>query len=127
MYTFIDNEKTFATLEKTAIIEALENQHTEKEYIDFIKRMYDNAKTSISSHNIEAINRGIRQGDTKSPIFCITCLEDIFRRFNWVEKRIKICGEYLNNLKFADDIILFSNNLESLQDMIEVLHSEVKA
>ena len=94
---FIDDEKAFATLEKPAIIEALENQRTEKEYIDFIKHIYDNAKTSISFHNIETINKGIRQGDTMSPILCITCLEDMFRRFNWEEniwrifKQPKVC------------------------------------
>ena len=62
-----------------------------------------------------------------SQILCITCLEDMFRRLNWEKRGIKICGEYLNNQKFADDIVLFTNNQETLQDMIEVLHSEVKA
>ena len=62
-----------------------------------------------------------------SPILYITSLEDMFRRLNWEKKGIKICGKYLNNLKFADDIVLFTNNLETLQNMVEALHSEVKA
>jgi hypothetical protein len=124
---FIDFEKAFDTLEKPAIIEALENQHIERQYIELIKYIYDNAKTTINLHNIKIdinINRGIRQGDTMSPILFITCLEDIFRRLDWEGKGIKICGEYLNNLKFADDIVLFANNLETLQTMMEELQKE---
>ena len=78
---FIDYEKAFDTLDKPAIIEALENQRIEKEYIDLIKHIYDYDKTSINFHNIETnikINRGIRQGDTMSSILFIIWLEDIF-------------------------------------------------
>ena len=59
-----------------------------------------------------------------SPLLFITCLGDIFRRLNWEKKGIKICGEYLNNLKFADDIVLFADNLETLQEMMEELQTE---
>ncbi|CAF2142901.1 unnamed protein product [Rotaria magnacalcarata] len=59
-----------------------------------------------------------------SPMLFVTCLEDIFRRLNWEEKGIKICGEHLSNLKFADDIILFANDLDALQQMMEELQNE---
>lgn len=59
-----------------------------------------------------------------SPTLFITCLEDIFRRLNWEEKGIKVYGEYLNNLKFADDLALFANNLKTLQEMLTELQEQ---
>ena len=80
---FIDDERAFDTLEKPAIIEALENQHIEKQYIDLVKHIYDNDRTSINFYSIETnikINGGIREGDTMSSILFNSCLEDIFIR-----------------------------------------------
>ena len=54
----------------------------------------------------------------------ITCLENIFIRLNWKEERIKIYEVYLSNLRFADNIFLFANNLETLHEMIEEFQKE---
>ena len=53
------------------------------------------------------IKRGVRQGDTISPKLFTATLESIFRRLNWENKGVKIDGEFLSNLRFADDIFLF--------------------
>ena len=37
---------------------------------------------------------------------------------------MRINGEYLSNLRLADDIVLFSNNGDELQQMIEDLNRE---
>ena len=52
------------------------------------------------------IKRGVRQGDTISPKLFTATLESIFRRLNWENKGMKIDGEFLSNLHFADDIFL---------------------
>ena len=54
------------------------------------------------------IKRGVRQGDTISPKLFTATLESIFRRLNWENKGVKIDGEFLSNLRFADDIICVS-------------------
>ena len=82
---FIGYEMAFDALEKPAIIEALENQHTEKQYIDLIKYLYNNATTSINLHNTKIDikqNREIRLKDMLSPILFITCLDYIVRRLS---------------------------------------------
>ena len=52
------------------------------------------------------IKRGVSQGDTISPKLFTATLESIFRRLNWENKGVKIEGEFLSNLRFADDIFL---------------------
>ena len=51
------------------------------------------------------IKRGVRQGDTISPKLFTATQDSIFRRLNWENKGVKIGGEFLTNLHFADDII----------------------
>lgn len=41
---------------------------------------------------------------------------------NWSQLGININGEYINHLRFADDIVLLSENHEDLQYMLETLH-----
>lgn len=45
--------------------------------------------------------------DTMSPKLFIATLEIVFRKLNWNPDRYKI-REYLNYLRFADNIIVFS-------------------
>jgi len=47
---------------------------------------------------------------------------------NWEEKRINVNGQYLSNLRFADDLVLFAETKEELKDMLQELHqNSVKA
>ena len=52
------------------------------------------------------------------------CLEEVFKLLDWEGLGVRINGEYLSNLRFADDIVLFSNNGDELQQMIEDLNRE---
>lgn len=38
------------------------------------------------------------------------------------KKAIKIDGKYLSHLRFADDIIIFVNSIEELQEMLHELN-----
>ncbi len=49
-----------------------------------------------------------------------------FWGLNWEEKGIKIQGEMLNNLRFADDVILISCSREELQQMANEFEKESK-
>ncbi len=49
-------------------------------------------------------------------------MEEIFKKLEWDDMGLKIDGEYLNNLRFADDIVLLTNSGEDLEKMISDLH-----
>ena len=70
------------------------------------------------------IGKGVRLGDTYSPKLFTACLEGIFRKLSWESKGINIDGEHLTHLRFADDIVLISNNAEHLQEMLNDLNRE---
>ncbi len=70
------------------------------------------------------IGKGVRQGDTISPKLFTACLEEIFKKLEWDDIGLEIDGDYLNNLRFADEIILLSYSGEDLEKMISDLHRE---
>lgn len=41
--------------------------------------------------------------------------------FDWDKKKTKINGKRLNDLNFADDVLLITNNIHDLQEMISNL------
>ena len=49
---------------------------------------------------------------------------NIFRRLNWEYKGVKIDGEFLSNLRFADDIFLCTETPQELQQMLQELSDE---
>ncbi|KAK8757884.1 hypothetical protein V5799_004487 [Amblyomma americanum] len=55
------------------------------------------------------------------------CLQEVFRGLNWEELGIRINGEYLNNLRFADDIALLSHSGGELQIMINELDRQSRS
>lgn len=53
-------------------------------------------------------------GDPLSPSIFNIVLEEIFRSLDWKGRGLQISGEYLSNLRFADDLVLIAKNLSDL-------------
>ena len=51
----------------------------------------------------------------------MSALESIFRRVTWETRDLKIDGEYLSHLRFADDIFICANTPPELQQMLQEL------
>ena len=90
------------------------------------RHIYGQLSDSTSAQMSEKIRikRGVRQGDTISPKLFTATLESIFRRLNWENKGVKIDGEFLSNLRFADDIFLCTETPQELQQMLQELSDE---
>ena len=111
------------------MIEALKKQGISNIWINLIKEMYTNLKANIITDKkgeLFQIKKGVKQGDPLSPVLFICALEEIFRKLKWEGRGIKINGEYLNNLRFADDIILIAKNEGELNEMLQELNAKGK-
>src|SRR5277367_5522719 len=126
-FAFVDYEKAFDSVEHIGIMEALTQHQINKVYVETLSNAYNNATSLIKldkESNTILIQRGVRQGDTISPKLFNAGLEQIFRKLEWDSKGISINGEHLNHLRFADDIVLISNNGDEIEEMLNQLNKE---
>ena len=106
---------------------SLQEQGIEDVYIEILKDIYNDSSVTVHMHKESEkirIKRGVRQGDTISPKLFTATLESVFRRLNWENKGVKIDGEFLSNLRFADDIFLCTETPQELQHMLHELSDE---
>jgi len=126
-FIFVDYEKAFDSVEHCGIIKAIKEHQINSVYIETLINIY-NSGTSVIRLDKESnkfpIQKGVRQGDTLSPKLFNAGLEQVFRMLNWDNAGITINGEKLNHLRFADDIVLISNNGEEAKEMLNELNRE---
>ena len=123
----MDYEKGFDSLQTQAILTSLQEQGIEDVYIEILKYIYTDSSVIVHLHKESEkirIKRGVRLGDTISPKLFTATFESIFRRLNWENKGVKIDGEFLSNLRFADDIFLCTETPQELQQMLHDLCDE---
>ncbi|XP_030765759.1 uncharacterized protein LOC115889821 [Sitophilus oryzae] len=110
---------------KTMIFDQASARQSKQRHNDLIANIYSEATTTIKIHEgtKPIFIGGVRQGDTISPKLFNQALEDVFKNLDWEEKAIKICGQYLNHLRYADDIALITEKKEELIEMLEELDS----
>ncbi len=74
------------------------------------------------------ITNGVKQGDPLSPNLFNNIIEEIFWEMEWKNMGIRIDGKWLSNLRFADDVTLFAQDMETLQKMaLDLVETSEKA
>ncbi len=120
----VDYEKAFDSVETSSVLKALEEQGISIGYLKILRDIYSDCYNTVKMHKNSdkiMINKGVRQGDTISPKLFTATLEGTFKTLDWTEKGININGEHLSHLRFADDIVIISDNLNELEKMLQEL------
>lgn len=121
---FVDYQKAFDTILHNSIWKALQTQKVEKKYVQVLKYLYKNNTSRVKLETAGPpipIKRGVRQGDPLSPRIFIAVLEMIIGKLNWDKSGICIEGKHISHLRFADDIVLLSENSTELESMLQAL------
>ncbi|KAK6749833.1 hypothetical protein RB195_002068 [Necator americanus] len=127
--TFVDYEKAFDSVETNAILSALVDQRVDTSYVRTLANRYDRCTTRIQLFHRPLtipIGKGVRQGDTISPKLFTAALQWIMKSLSWEERGIRVDGRFLSNLRFADDIVLFSSSTNKAETMLNELNEAGK-
>ena len=124
---FIDFEKAFDSVDRQAICDILRHYSVPDKIISVIRRLYEGFACQVihSGRLLEDfdISTGVRQGCMLSPLLFLVVLDWVTRTayagsgkgIQWTFLR------RLEDLEFADDLVLLSHCLQDLQDKVNAL------
>jgi Reverse transcriptase (RNA-dependent DNA polymerase) len=120
---FIDYQRAFDNVQHEKLANILKRIGIDDRDLRIIMNLYWNqtASVRVDGENTEevTIQRGVRQGCVLSPLLFNLYSEEIFREaLDGQHEGILVNGECLNNIRYADDTVVFADSLQSLQDMM---------
>ncbi|KAE9413670.1 hypothetical protein Angca_006203, partial [Angiostrongylus cantonensis] len=119
--TFNDLQKAFDSIEIEAVMEALGSQGVSTQSIKILRKLYKNFTTKISPFyndiNID-VKRGDRQDGTISPKLLTSALQNVMRTLEWDNMGLKIDSRQLHHLRFADDMVVITLNINQAERML---------
>ncbi|GFO37134.1 retrovirus-related pol polyprotein from type-1 retrotransposable element r2 [Plakobranchus ocellatus] len=124
---FIDYSKAFDKVRHVELFCMLEKLDIDGKDLTVIRNLYWDQAASVRTEgelsDFKPIKRGVRQGYVMSPDLFNLCSDIILRN---LISGLKINGENLNNLRYADDTVLIAEYGKQLQKLLVtvVLESE---
>ena len=74
--------------------------------------------TPVSIKNIEIFGKTRRCNTSKTVLWT---MEDVFKTLDWTARGINVNGERISHFRFTDDIVIFTEALEELSGVLNVL------
>ena len=138
----VDFEKAFDTVEHKTLWKVLESQGVHPAYVDMLRLRYHKQTATVTAgcrSRTFNLRRGVKQGDPISALLFIAVMEAIFGKLKgrWKDlnaaRKLHYYGlviddpcEPLTNLRFADDVLMFSRSRGDMVKMISELSREAK-
>ena len=123
---FVDFSKAFDNISRNRLFEKLRKYGITGNFYNVIKNMYFNDQTQINvgEYLTETIypNQGVKQGCILSPLLFNIYLADLAQRLEVAQQHgPKIGGKLINNIIWADDLVILSETETGLNDMLKEL------
>lgn len=127
---FIDLRKAFDSVWRNGLLYKLIKKGVGCKIYFLLKSIYANCNSCIKINDKVTdyfdINRGIKQGDNLSPLLFNVFIDDLPSIFDNDCAPLKIHDTSINCLLYADDMVLFSETKEGLQNCLNSLYSYCK-
>lgn len=125
--TFIDYEKAFDNVSHEKLVSILRNINLPQADIRLIEELYwgqkGKVRTSLGLSEDFTISKGTRQGCIISPLLFNIYVEQIIKEsIADNEHGITINNRVINNLRYADDLVLLSSDRNGLKTLLKKLH-----
>lgn len=116
----LDLEKAFVNVRHAFIVRCFNELNIPGGIVVYLKYVYSNSRTILSFKGNVSPEQGMWQGDPLSPLLFFIVFNKILEALPR-DLGIKFKEIILNHLAFADDLVLLSNSLQELQEIMNVL------
>ena len=122
---FVDFKKAFDSVPRDLLLSKLFNMGVTGSVFNIIRHIYNSDKACIkmgqSHSDFFNLDIGVRQGCILSPLLFNLFISDLAKQFDTVEDKLELGGMGINSLFWADDLVLFSDSKEGLDNLLKIL------
>ncbi|XP_068233570.1 uncharacterized protein [Palaemon carinicauda] len=125
--SYIDYDEAFDPVKTSAVMTVPQRQGIKESYVRTLEDIYTGSTAIHKLHEHSEkipIEEGVIKGYSISSKLFTSCLNEGFKNLDWENVGITINRKSLNNLRFTDDIIVFSESWKELRKMAEDLNRE---
>lgn len=120
---FLDYTKAFDRCQHEKLLDLLTDIGLDGKDIRIIANLYWGQKATVRVDNRQTeyidIKRGVRQGCILSPLLFNLYSNSVFKEaLENTNRGIRVNGEIINNIRYADDTVLLSDSIEGLQELL---------
>ena len=120
----LDISKAFDKVDHYALYLKLINRNVPVCFINLLISWYGKSSASVrwgdAYSEVFPVSAGVRQGGVLSPILFAVYMDDLINRLELSKLGCNIDGIYLGCLLYADDIILLSQSVTTMQSMLDI-------
>jgi hypothetical protein len=122
LYTvFLDLRKAFDTVSHRKFLKLMHDKGMPEEWVGMLRKMLTRREMKLFDALIE-LQVGTPQGSPISPLIFILFINPLIQKIRAVGKGVRLTntGAFIRCLLFADDVCLFAESLEDLEQMLKV-------
>ena len=119
-FCFTDYPKTFDSVYHNKLWKILKEMGLPDHLTCFLRNLYAcqeaTGRTGHGTTDWFQIGKGVHQGCILSPLYAVYIMQNA--RLDEAQAGIKVAGQNINNLRYADDTILVAENEEELKSLL---------
>ena len=127
---FVDFKKAFDSVPRDILLQKVFNMGITGKFFNILRHIYTTDKACIklghSRSDFFNLDIGVRQGCILSPLLFNLFLSDLAKQFDTADDKVKLGNLGINSLFWADDLVLFAESKEGLDNLLQILEGYCK-
>ena len=120
---FVDLEKAYDSVVRSKLWDVLKDYGVDGSLLRTMQAMYENNQACVLVDGKMSewfrIDKGLKQGDVMSPWTFNIYMDSVMRDAHNPNAGVKIGGENVSVLLYADDVVFISDTAKGLQDIVD--------
>ena len=127
---FLDLTRAFDTLNHKLLLAKMRRTDVHPEIVNLLEFWHRNQTNSVKWGGMYSgeyrLSCGVRQGGLTSPDLFNVYVNDLIEELSCTPVGLRLDNRYVNNLSYADDMVLLSPSIKGLRKLIKICENFAK-